>query len=58
MIGTRLGSCEITTRLGAGGMGKVYRATDTRLERETRGVGDTVSLSPHNQFRFQLVLWN
>ncbi|MEJ2077266.1 MAG: hypothetical protein P8020_15440 [Acidobacteriota bacterium] len=46
MIGAGLGLYEITARLGAGGMGEVYRATDTRLERETRGVGDTVSFSP------------
>ena len=31
--GTRVGQYEITTALGAGGMGEVYRATDTRLGR-------------------------
>jgi predicted ATPase len=32
--GTRFGSYEIFQRLGAGGMGEVYRAKDTRLDRE------------------------
>ena len=32
--GTRFGNYEILQRLGAGGMGEVYRAKDTRLERE------------------------
>src|SRR5689334_6891217 len=31
--GSRLGPYEILTPLGAGGMGEVYRARDTRLDR-------------------------
>jgi eukaryotic-like serine/threonine-protein kinase len=32
--GTKLGSYEITAPIGAGGMGEVYRARDTRLGRD------------------------
>src|ERR1700737_39878 len=32
--GTKLGPYEITGAIGAGGMGEVYRARDTRLGRE------------------------
>src|SRR6266540_6057661 len=32
--GTRLGTYEIREAIGAGGMGEVYRARDTRLQRD------------------------
>ncbi len=32
--GTRLGCFELISTLGAGGMGEVYRARDTRLDRD------------------------
>jgi serine/threonine protein kinase len=31
--GTRLGAYEIAAPIGAGGMGEVYRARDTRIDR-------------------------
>jgi serine/threonine protein kinase len=31
--GTRLGSYDISAQIGAGGMGEVYRATDSNLKR-------------------------
>ena len=33
-VGTKLGPYEIVARIGAGGMGEVYRAFDTKLKRE------------------------
>jgi eukaryotic-like serine/threonine-protein kinase len=34
LIGTRLGHYDIVAAIGAGGMGEVYRARDTRLGRD------------------------
>ena len=32
--GTRIGVYEVTAQIGVGGMGEVYRATDTKLKRQ------------------------
>ncbi len=32
-VGTRIGAYEIVSAVGAGGMGEVYRARDTKLHR-------------------------
>src|SRR5215468_1567056 len=52
--GTRLGPYEITTQLGAGGMGEVYRARDTRLERSVaiKILPEQLSKDPTRKQRF------
>ncbi len=53
--GARLGPYEIVSPLGVGGMGEVYRATDTRLDRVVaiKVLPDGVTASPHTLERFQ-----
>src|SRR5215467_10854234 len=34
LVGRRIGAYQIVSKLGAGGMGEVYRAKDTKLKRE------------------------
>jgi serine/threonine protein kinase len=53
--GTRLGAYEVTGPLGAGGMGEVYRARDTRLKRDValKILPDSVSGDPDRLARFQ-----
>jgi Tol biopolymer transport system component len=53
--GTRLGPHEILAPLGAGGMGEVYRARDTRLGREVaiKVLPKHLSASPEVRARFE-----
>jgi len=55
VIGTRVGNYEIMAPLGAGGMGEVYRARDTRLGREVaiKVLPTTVASSPERLARFE-----
>src|ERR1700693_4799403 len=53
--GTRLGPYEIVAPAGAGGMGEVYRARDTRLNREVaiKVLPDHLSSNPDLRERFE-----
>jgi Tol biopolymer transport system component len=53
--GTRLGPYEILAPIGAGGMGEVYRARDTRLERTVavKVLSDQLSKSEEVRQRFE-----
>src|SRR5688572_28689536 len=54
-VGTRLSAYEITSVLGAGGMGEVYRARDARLDRDVaiKVLAPHVSADPEQQQRFE-----
>ena len=53
--GSRLGTYEILAALGAGGMGEVYRARDTRLRRDIaiKVLPEAVANSPDRLARFE-----
>jgi len=53
--GTRLGQYEILARLGAGGMGEVYRARDTRLGRDVavKALTRELASDPQRLSRFE-----
>ena len=53
--GSRLGPYEILSPIGAGGMGEVYRARDTRLDRTVavKVLSADLSASPESRQRFE-----
>ncbi len=53
--GTKLGPYQIESPLGAGGMGEVYKATDTRLERTVaiKVLPAHVASDPERKQRFE-----
>jgi len=53
--GTKLGPYEIVSQLGAGGMGEVYKARDTRLDRTVavKVLPPTLSANPESRQRFE-----
>src|SRR5512136_2590260 len=53
--GTRLGPYQILAPLGAGGMGEVYRARDTRLGRDVaiKVLSPHLAATPESRARFE-----
>ena len=53
--GSRLGPYQIVSALGAGGMGEVYRAHDSRLKRDValKLLPESFATDPESLARFQ-----
>ena len=54
-VGTRLGHYDVTALIGEGGMGQVYQATDTQLNRQValKILPDAFATDPDRLARFQ-----
>ena len=54
-LGSRIGSHVVTSLIGQGGMGEVYRARDTTLEREVaiKTLPDSLADDPERLARFE-----
>ena len=54
-VGSRLGHYDVTALIGAGGMGQVYQATDTRLDRTVaiKVLPEHVAADPDLKQRFE-----
>ena len=53
--GTTLGAYKVTAKIGEGGMGEVYRARDTKLDREValKVLPEAFATDPGRLARFQ-----
>ena len=54
--GTRIGSHDVVSPLGAGGMGEVWRAHDTRIDRDVaiKVLPEDLASDPERLARFEL----
>jgi serine/threonine protein kinase len=55
VAGSRIGAYEVAAQIGAGGMGEVYRATDTKLKRlvAIKVLPEALAADPERLARFQ-----
>ncbi len=54
-VGSRLGHYDVTALIGEGGMGEVYQATDTKLNRQValKVLPDAFTADPDRLARFE-----